>query len=116
MEDVEGVAVFLLEVLEGLKEAYECDTTLVGNGVTHAFAGVVRMYRMSGPSSLLREQLSLLALAFFNPEPLVVGSYQKSRGDWIRTSDLYVPNVALCQAELRPVVVLENGPFDYDAY
>lgn len=115
MEDVEGVAVFLLEVLEGLEEAYECNTTLVGNRVTHAFAGVVRMDRMSDPSSLLREQF-LLALAFFNAEPLVVSSYQKNRGDWIRTSDLYVPNVALCQAELRPVVVLENGPFDYDAY
>ena len=25
-----------------------------------------------------------------------------SRGDWIRTSDLYVPNVALYQAEPRP--------------
>ena len=24
------------------------------------------------------------------------------RGDWIRTSDFYVPNVALCQAELHP--------------
>jgi hypothetical protein len=25
------------------------------------------------------------------------------RGDWIRTSDFYVPNVALYQAEPRPV-------------
>ena len=29
-------------------------------------------------------------------------SSKVSRGDWIRTSDLYVPNVALYQAELRP--------------
>jgi hypothetical protein len=36
------------------------------------------------------------------------------RGDWIRTSDFYVPNVALYQAEPRPVnqkksVVYESG-------
>ena len=29
-------------------------------------------------------------------------SGQNNRGDWIRTSDLYVPNVALYQAEPRP--------------
>ncbi len=28
---------------------------------------------------------------------------KKSRGDWIRTSDLLLPKQALCQAELRPV-------------
>ena len=30
------------------------------------------------------------------------GNVLPSRGDWIRTSDLYVPNVALYQAEPRP--------------
>ena len=27
---------------------------------------------------------------------------ESGRGDWIRTSDFYVPNVALYQAELHP--------------
>jgi len=29
---------------------------------------------------------------------------ENGRGDWIRTSDFYVPNVALYQAELHPEV------------
>ncbi len=36
------------------------------------------------------------------------------RGDWIRTNDIYVPNVALCQTELHPearvmIVQLDAG-------
>ena len=41
-----------------------------------------------------------------DPEPKCVlpkeNKGQNNRGDWIRTSDLYVPNVALYQAEPRP--------------
>ncbi len=33
-----------------------------------------------------------------------VASPNKNRGDWIRTSDLYVPNVALYQPEPHPEV------------
>ena len=32
-----------------------------------------------------------------------------NRGDWIRTSDLFVPNEARYQAALHPVEVLKNG-------
>jgi hypothetical protein len=44
------------------------------------------------------ETIHLLAMVAKKKWP----SGQNNRGDWIRTSDLYVPNVALYQAEPRP--------------
>ena len=40
---------------------------------------------------------------------------QDGRDDWIRTSDLCVPNAALCQAELHPVyqTPTKNSPLPH---
>ena len=50
---------------------------------------------------LFTQVFNLVHCGIKNPLTIVRGKLF-GRGEWIRTTGLYAPNVALCQAELHP--------------